>query len=157
MSEMVLLLRVFFGAVLRAFFPAMFAEVKQSARDTVEDAAHQPTLKKRLQGRIRATWGARAATAGIVLVVAVTLAGCGTRTLLVPDGEPVRLRKTVKNVPVWIMGEDGKPVEGVVDLPPGWFCLPDPGIPDVEESEAPLNELSPMPTPPSLVATLSPR
>lgn len=52
--------------------------------------------------------------------------GCGTRTVLIPHGEPVRLRRTVKNVPIWAADKHGKEIEGTVDLPEGWYALPDP-------------------------------
>ncbi len=133
MNELALLLRVFFGAVLRAFFPAMFAEARNAARDFAEDALPNPELKNRLSRRIRARWGRQALAGGTLMMVCVCLAGCGTRTVYVAGGEPVRLRETVKEVSVWVMGEDGRPVTSRMDLPAGWYCLPDPGI---EESPA---------------------
>jgi len=59
----------------------------------------------------------------------VCLSGCAlrTRTILVPPGEPVRIRKTLKDVPIWAADKDGKEVEGTADLPEGWYALPDPG------------------------------
>ena len=53
------------------------------------------------------------------------MAGCShTRTIYVPAGEPVRLRETIRKAKVWVAGEDGKPVAGVMDLPEGWYALP---------------------------------
>lgn len=57
----------------------------------------------------------------------VFLSGCATRTVLVPPGEPVRLRETLRGVKVWIADKNGREIEGVVDLPEGWYVLPDPG------------------------------
>jgi len=54
------------------------------------------------------------------------LAGCATRTIYVPDGEPVRLRETIRDAKVWVMDSDGQSVPGVMDLPEGWYCLPVP-------------------------------
>ena len=53
--------------------------------------------------------------------------GCGTRVVLVPPGEPVRLRETLRAVKVWAADKTGREVEGTVDLPEGWYVLPDPG------------------------------
>jgi hypothetical protein len=57
--------------------------------------------------------------------------GCSTppfsRTIYVPSGKSVRLRETVKSAKVWVLDASGKPVPGVMDLPEGWFALPDPG------------------------------
>ena len=64
------------------------------------------------------------------LLPILLLTGCGggtlfTRTIYVPHGTPVRLRETVKDAKVWVKDADGKPVAGKMDLPVGWYCLPD--------------------------------
>ena len=100
--------------VLRILLPALVA----ASTPRQEDARSQPELRRRLQERIRHTWGTAA-----VLLLALACVGCA-RTIYVPPGEPVRLRETVKSAKVWVMGADGKPVAGVVDLPEGWYCLP---------------------------------
>lgn len=65
----------------------------------------------------------------LALSLALLLAfvgGCGTtRTIYVPAGEPVRLRETVRAARVWVADARGEWVEGVMDLPEGWYCLPD--------------------------------
>ncbi|MBN1123937.1 MAG: hypothetical protein JXA82_02940, partial [Sedimentisphaerales bacterium] len=91
-----------------------------------EDAQRQPELKKRLQDRVRAKFGAL-----VVLLALSCVALCGagcmrTRTVYIPPGEPVRLRETVKNVKIWTVDKNGKPVPGKVDLAEGWYCLPKP-------------------------------
>ena len=60
------------------------------------------------------------------LVPLIILAGCATRTIYVPDGQPVRLRETVRGAKVWVMDAGGQPVAGVMDLPEGWYALPVP-------------------------------
>jgi len=65
----------------------------------------------------------------------VSLSGCFTRTIYVPDGTPVRLRETVRNAKVWVLDKDGNPVAGEMDLPEGWYVLPDPGKADEGEEE----------------------
>lgn len=41
-----------------------------------------------------------------------------------PAGRSVSLRETVRSAKVWVIGADGGPVAGVMDLPEGWYCLP---------------------------------
>lgn len=74
--------------------------------------------------RSRTPW--RTALAAM-LFASVCSSGCATRTVLVPPGEPVRLRETLRGVKVWVADKDGREIEGVVDLPEGWYCLADPG------------------------------
>jgi len=59
----------------------------------------------------------------LLTLVLVFVAGCGTRTIYVPSGTPVRLRETVRGAKVWVLGADGNPVPGRMDLPEGWYCL----------------------------------
>jgi len=62
-----------------------------------------------------------------LICASACLSGCATRTVLVPPGEPVRLRETLRGVKVWVADKNGREIEGVVDLPAGWYVLPDPG------------------------------
>lgn len=50
--------------------------------------------------------------------------GCGTRTVLVPEGEPVRLAQPTK-ARVWVRSADGTWIRGsnTVTLPEGWYAL----------------------------------
>lgn len=57
------------------------------------------------------------------LLPLLVITGCATRTIYVPDGEPVRLRETVRGAKVWVMDAGGQPVAGVMDLPEGWYAL----------------------------------
>ena len=70
----------------------------------------------------------RAASILICAAVFLTAFGCSRakRTVYVPDGSPVRLRATLKNSPVWVEDENGVWIPGTVDLPEGWYALPDP-------------------------------
>ena len=52
--------------------------------------------------------------------------GC-VRTVYVPHGTPVRLRETVRDAKVWVKDADGRVVGGRMDLPEGWYALPDDG------------------------------
>lgn len=99
--------------VLRILLPAFVA----ASTPRQEDARTQPELRRKLQERVRRTWGTAA-----ILLLALTCVGCA-RTVYVPAGEPVRLRETVKNVKVWVMGADGKPIAGTMNLQEGWYVL----------------------------------
>ena len=108
-------------AILRALVPALFRQ----SRPTCEEAQRQPKLKARLKDRIRKA-GWKKTQLAVVLGIILILPGCfGTRTVYVPSGEPVRLRKTVKNAKIWTLDKDGRPVAGKMDLPEGWYCLED--------------------------------
>lgn len=59
--------------------------------------------------------------------IALTLmsAGCASRVILVPSGEPVRLAEPVK-ARVWVLDSTGKSVKSQnrVLIPAGWYALP---------------------------------
>ena len=61
-----------------------------------------------------------------LLCASACLSGCGTRTVYVPPGEPVRLRETIR-AKVWVADRQGIEVPAEMDLPEGWYCLPDLG------------------------------
>ncbi len=104
-------------AVLQALLPALL-----NRENSFEDAKKQTVLKKRLNDRIDKSWG----KAAIPLVLAcILLGGCSSKIIYVPDGEPVKIRETIKNAKVWTLDSDGKPVAGKMDIPAGWFALPD--------------------------------
>lgn len=62
---------------------------------------------------------------GVLLVIALLIAGCAVRTIYIPYGEPVRLREPIRNAKVWVADKSGKETPGEMDLPEGWYCLPD--------------------------------
>ncbi len=99
-------------ALLRVFLPALVKASKP---------ARNVELRDRLRRRVRWTWP-------LVLVVVCLLSGCATRTIYIPDGTPVRLRMTVRDVKVWVLDKQGQPVPGRMDLPEGWYVLPDDGL-----------------------------
>jgi len=109
----------FFIALLRALIPALV----HASKDTAEDGAPATELRDSLRRRVRETWG-KAARVGVLVVCLVSLSGCFTRTIYVPDGTPVRLRQTIKKAKVWVLDKDGKPVASEMDLPEGWYALP---------------------------------
>ena|GEM_PF-473361 len=125
MKELTLLLRVLFGAILRAVLPAAFEAAREASRDTAEDSRPQPELRTRLQNRVRARWS-RTGAVGVFVLCAVMLAGCGVKTVYVPDGEAVRLRQPVKRAKIWVMDADGVPRPSRMTIPEGWYALPVP-------------------------------
>ena len=62
----------------------------------------------------------------MLLLGSVFFAGCGTRTILLRDGDPVRIRKAVK-AHIWVRDSKGEWVESVAILPAGWYALSDNG------------------------------
>lgn len=105
-------------ALLKAFVPSL----KEASRDTYTVAVPEDAgLEKRLRDRIADTWG----TAMLLICFSLVLVGCGTRTVYIPDGQPVKLRETLKDVKVWIKTKDGKTEAAVMDIPEGWFAVPD--------------------------------
>lgn len=60
-----------------------------------------------------------------LLLVLAALSGCATRTIYVPHGQPVRLREKLEGVKIWAFDKDGVLVEGEMDIPEGWYCVPD--------------------------------
>ena len=100
-------------AILQVLLPALF----KAAEKTAEDSAGQPELKKRLRARVRQTWA-------VAFLCIFFLTGCGARTIYVSDGEPVRLRETIRGAKVWVKDQQGRTVAGRVDLLEGWYCLP---------------------------------
>jgi len=112
-------------AILRflvGLIPAFLSALLRAPRHTAEDASPQRALSDRLRARIRKAWGRSMLWPPLLLLI---LPSCATRTVYVPDGTPVRLRETVRHTKVWVMDERGQSVPGEMDLPEGWYCLPD--------------------------------
>ena len=63
----------------------------------------------------------------VTICASAWLAGCASRSVIVPAGEPVRIRETLRSVKVWVADARGDEVEAVVDIPAGWYALPDTG------------------------------
>lgn len=53
--------------------------------------------------------------------------GCGVKTIYVRSGEPVRLRQEIENCLIWVRDAEGTWVPSMLDIPEGWYALPDPG------------------------------
>ena len=117
------------AALLRLVLPAVLDALKKRA----EQSPPQPQLRDRLVRRIRRTWPA----ACVLLLAMLVVPGCQPRTIYVPAGEPVRLRETVRGAKVWVLDADGRPTPGAMDLPEGWYCLPDPGPAGTDAADTP--------------------
>ena len=63
------------------------------------------------------------------LFLSILLCGCTNRTIYVPDGSAVRLRESVEAA-VWVFDKSGEMRPGYMEIPEGWYCLPDPGDDD---------------------------
>lgn len=64
-------------------------------------------------------------TGALGVVLGACAPGTFTRTIYVPPGKAVQLRDTIRGAAVWVLDEAGDPVAGKMDLPEGWFCLPE--------------------------------
>lgn len=104
--------------LLKAFLPAAM----ESSKDTYTVAIEEDKgLEKRLRASVKDVWG----PVLVVCVLSLSLVGCGNRTIYIPDGQPVKLREALKSVKVWVKTKDGK-IEAVeIDVPEGWYILPD--------------------------------
>jgi len=108
-------------ALLKAFFPAL----KNATKDDFTVAVPEDEgLKKRLRDKVKGVWGTTAFSFWICCLC-FALVGCGTRTLYIPDGQPVRLRESLKGVKIWVKDAEGNTVATFMDVPEGWFLLPD--------------------------------
>jgi len=80
----------------------------------------QSELVARLKKRIK--------DAGWCLAL-VVLSGCYSPAVYVPCGEPVRIAKTIKKAKVEIILPGGNTAKRVMDIPAGWYALPDESSP----------------------------
>jgi len=101
-------------------FKAIFPVIKEASQDSYTVAVPRKELKERLDNKILKHWGNL-----VILISLIFLTGCFERTIYVPDGTPVKLAETVKNVKVWVITEDGKK-KVTMDLPEGHFVVSDP-------------------------------
>lgn len=108
-------MKAFLLIVLKALFDALFGAVREAGRDTFVDASAQKDIKKKLKDKIKKM--------GWCVLCCIALSGCGTRTVYIPHGEPVRLRSDVDAADVWIMTDDG-PIASTMRLYEGWYCMP---------------------------------
>lgn len=115
------------AAIIAGIVQAIVAILAKRSERSAENGARRPELRDRLRERVRRKWSGKTLPVIIVLVVLLALPGCGTRTIYVQSGEPVRLRETIRSAKVWVLDQDGKPVAGIMDLPDGWYVLPDDG------------------------------
>jgi hypothetical protein len=81
----------------------------------------RPALRERLRALVKgAGWGAA------LTVLAAWMAGCTSPAVYVPAGEPVRIAKTIKLASVEVMLPTGQTSRRTMDIPAGWYALPDP-------------------------------
>lgn len=106
-----------FVALLKAFVPS----IKEGLKDTNTTAVEESDgLEKRLRASVAETWGPMVA----LMCLSLILVGCGTRTVYVPDGTPVKIRESIV-VKVWVKTKEGDIIATEIKAREGWFILPD--------------------------------
>lgn len=70
-------------------------------------------------------------------LAALALTGCGTRTLIVPTGTPVRLAKPVAVTPYVYSGGQWIESANQVTVPAGWYAVPPPARPATRPTSQP--------------------
>ena len=114
--------------ILKVLFPALIEAWKKERQPTAEVSAPNPVKDAFREKVLSSRWkDVPARTALCVLILVVCLGCAGTRTIYVPDGEPVKLAADIPNADVWVLDKDGTPVRGRITLHEGWFCAPVPG------------------------------
>ena len=68
-------------------------------------------------------------------LLTTSCAWLGTKTILVPEGHPVQIRKELRNAPVWVYDEKGVRRESNLTIPAGWWALPDVFVEGFVESD----------------------
>jgi len=114
----------FLATLLTLLVQALLPALVEASRSTASAASAEVALRERLRRQVRRTWPACARV--LLFLLLLRPLGCATRTLYVPDGTPVRLRETVRAVKVWVVDGEGQVIPGVMDLPEGWYALPQP-------------------------------
>jgi hypothetical protein len=112
-------LQAAFVELFTSLFKFMFCGAKST------DAKAPGKFEDKMKDKIKQQgWGKKVVLALLVF----GLSGCTmfTRTVYVPDGAAVRIRKPVQNWPVWVKQKDGTVVEGRITIPEGWFALYNP-------------------------------
>ena len=104
-------------SILKAFLPSL----KEASKDTHTVAVPEDEgLEKRLRDKVKSHWGV-----STLLLCSLLMFGCGTRTVYIPDGTPVKLRESLKGVKVWVKTKEGEIIATEMDVSEGWFILPD--------------------------------
>ena len=104
-------------ALAKAFFPAIVEGTKDTHTVAVPE---DEGLEKRLRDRVTKAWG----PALLLVCFSLFLVGCGTRTVYVPDGTPLKIREKIM-VKVWVKTKEGDTVATEVEVYEGWYVLPD--------------------------------
>lgn len=104
-------------ALLKAFIPSIGEASKDSYTVAVPE---DEGLEKRLRDSVATTWGKGV----VILCLSLALVGCGTRTVYVPDGTPLKIREDIM-VKVWVITKEGETIATEVLVKAGWYTLPD--------------------------------
>jgi len=87
------------------------------AKSPIEDGRQDAELKTSLLDKVT--------KAGWIVILCLFICGCQTRTVYIPEGEPVRLSTDIPNAKVWVKDAKGTVKPSTVTLKEGWFVLSD--------------------------------
>jgi len=112
----------FFAKLIAELLRVLLPILLTPPASTIETGAREPEqLKDRLIDSVR-----KAGWIVCLCTVLCTASGCvSTRGIIIPAGEPVRLRKDA-TLDVWLRPANGQPVPGRIRGRAGWYLLPDP-------------------------------
>lgn len=71
--------------------------------------------------------------AGLAVLAALFATGCGSRTVLVREGDPIRIGPGAKGTVYVRTGSEWRRSANSVDLPEGWYLVPPSFAEDDEE------------------------
>ena len=99
---------------------AYWVKAKSDATASVVQP-QRTALRERLRALVKKAGWCLALT-----VLAAWMTGCTAPAVYVPAGEPVRIAVTIKRATVEVMLPTGQTSRRTMDIPAGWYALPDP-------------------------------
>ncbi len=122
-------MKALFAALIKAILEFSWTKITKPKTAEEGEGINQKENKLRDQ-IIKDTKGNTRLPLVFFIVLFLFTSGCfGTRTVYVPYGKSVQLRKTIPSASIWAFDKNGKRVSGKIDLHEGWYALP---MPDLE-------------------------
>jgi hypothetical protein len=104
--------------LLSALLPGIIKELL-NIKPTMAEGKSDGRTEKRLKKKIKKRWSKSKLP---LIVFIIIFAGCGVKTVYVPEGDAVKLRETLKDVKVWVKpAKPAEPIAGKLTLYEGWY------------------------------------